>query len=159
MCVTIEDNHHCLWHHTMVIDIVKCLLSSGADINLRNENGRSPLFLASKSGCYDIVILLTEHGALREENVISQHKTFSNGAKYDESPTESITLLMLISRKNHSKEKQEEEKEAIYVPKVQEEREETILTREQEETEEIIYIGETKEEKDKTTEGRKEQKK
>jgi hypothetical protein len=29
-------------------DVVKCLLSSGADINLRDEDGHSPLFALSK---------------------------------------------------------------------------------------------------------------
>jgi ankyrin repeat protein len=31
-------------------DVVKCLLSSSADINLRDENGQSPLFTASMHG-------------------------------------------------------------------------------------------------------------
>ena len=43
---------------------------------------------------------------------------------------------------SHSTEKQEE---AIYAPKVQEGKEETILTREHEEKEEIISMRETKE--------------
>ena len=140
-------------------DVVKCLLSAGAYINLRNENGQSPLFVASSSGYYDIVILLTAHGALLDENV----KTISKGTKDDKFPAYRTTLLYPrgypeeeISR---STEKQEEEKEATCVPKVQEEKEERIPTREKEETEEIISIGETKEEKDKTTEGRKENKK
>jgi len=50
---------------------------------------------------------------------------------------------------SHSKERQGEEKYAIYVPKVQEGKEETILTREKGETEEIIYQREAKEERDK----------
>ena len=45
-----------------------------------------------------------------------------------------------IQRKNKKK---EEEKEVIYVPKVQEGKEDTIFTRKQEE---IIYIREVKEE-------------
>ena len=81
----------------------------------------------------------------------AQYKTISKGTKDDESPTDSIALLNLcgypeeeISR---SKEKQGEEKDAICVTKVQEGKEETILTREMEETEEIIYQRETKQEK------------
>ena len=47
---------------------------------------------------------------------------------------------------SHLKEKQVEEKEVIYLPKVQEAKEEIIFTREQEETEEIIHIREAREE-------------
>ena len=48
---------------------------------------------------------------------------------------------MWISRRKirHSIEKREEENEAIYLPKVQEGKEETMHTREQEGKEEIIY--------------------
>jgi ankyrin repeat protein len=37
-------------------DVVKCLLSSGADINLRNKGGESPLFAASYHGHCDVDI-------------------------------------------------------------------------------------------------------
>lgn len=60
------DNHHCF------CDVLRCLLSYGADINLRDQDGQSPLFVASFSGYYDIVILLTAYGALRNENVKAQ---------------------------------------------------------------------------------------
>jgi ankyrin repeat protein len=36
-------------------DVIKCLLSSGADINLRNKGGESPLFIASQKGECDFV--------------------------------------------------------------------------------------------------------
>ena len=71
ICVMYEDNHNCLYHQrkdTVVLlnvylvlvhdengqsplfaasmfgscDVVKCLLSSGADVNLCERNGRSP---------------------------------------------------------------------------------------------------------------------
>jgi hypothetical protein len=73
----------------------------------------------------------------------------SDGTKDDESPVDSITLLNPCGYPeiSHSKEKQKEKKEAIYVLIVEEEKEEAIITREQAGTEEIIYIGETKEEK------------
>jgi len=58
---------------------------------------------------------------------------------------------------SRSKEKQEKEKEAIYIAKVQEEKGEKTFTREQEEKEEIIYTRETKEENEKTIDRRKEQ--
>ena len=69
---------------------------------------------------------------------------------------------MWISRRRNKSLKREVErrkKDTICIWKIQEGKEETILTREKEETAEIIYLGETREEKDKTTEGRKEQKK
>ena len=140
-------------------DVVKCLLSSGADINLRDKDGHLPKFVALSSKYYDIFALFNAH----EENVKAQYKTSYTGTKDDEFLADSTTLLNTCGypeeQISHSKEKQGKEKEAICIPKVQEGKEETILTREQEETEEIISIGETKEEKDKTTEGRKEQKK
>jgi hyperpolarization activated cyclic nucleotide-gated potassium channel 4 len=42
---------------------VKCLLSSGADINLCDEDGCSPLSVASWKGEYDIVKCLLSSGA------------------------------------------------------------------------------------------------
>ena len=67
-----------------------------------------------------------------EPYVKAQYKTISKGTKDDESPTDSIALLNLCGYPeeeiSHQTEKQEEEKEAINVPKVQEEKEETILT-------------------------------
>jgi ankyrin repeat protein len=101
-------------------DVVKCLLSSGADINLRDEGGQSPLFVATFAGYYDIVRLIEAHGALRKE-IVEDSNAFLNTCGY---PEEEI---------RHSIEKREEEKEAIYLPKVQEGKEETMHTREQEE--------------------------
>jgi ankyrin repeat protein len=49
-------------------DVVKCLLSSGADINFCDKRGQSPSNVASYYGYHDIVRLLTAHGALRDEN-------------------------------------------------------------------------------------------
>jgi ankyrin repeat protein len=44
--------HHALFTASMYgrCDVLKCLLSSGADFNLRDENGQSPLFTASMHG-------------------------------------------------------------------------------------------------------------
>ena len=134
-------------------DVVKCLLSSDADINLNNEDGQSPLFVASSFGYYNIVILLTAHGALREENVKTQYKTISKRTNDSEIFADSNPCGYPEEEIRHSTEKQEEEKEAIYILKVQEGKEETILTREQEE----MYRRETKEGNDETIEGRKEQ--
>jgi ankyrin repeat protein len=44
-------------------DVVKCLLSSGADINLRDQLGRSPLFEASCKRECDVVKCLLSSGA------------------------------------------------------------------------------------------------
>jgi ankyrin repeat protein len=44
-------------------DVVECLLSSGGDINLRNEDGHSPLFAASSKGESDVVKHLLSSGA------------------------------------------------------------------------------------------------
>jgi hypothetical protein len=77
-----------------------------------------------------IVRLLEAHGALRKE-IVEDSNALLNTCGYSE---EEI---------RHPIEKREEEKEAIYLPKVQEGKEETILTREEHEAkEEIIYIRE-----------------
>jgi ankyrin repeat protein len=47
----------------VLCDLVKCLLSSGADINLRDEGGRSPLFTASYYGRCNVVKCLLSSGA------------------------------------------------------------------------------------------------
>jgi ankyrin repeat protein len=44
-------------------DVVKCLLSSGADINLRNKGGETPLFAASVYGHCDVLKCLLSSGA------------------------------------------------------------------------------------------------
>jgi ankyrin repeat protein len=47
----------------LVCHTVKCLLSSGADINLCDKQGQSPLFLASMAGHCDVVKCLLSSGA------------------------------------------------------------------------------------------------
>jgi ankyrin repeat protein len=44
-------------------DVVKCLLSSGADINLRDDDGQLPLSVASKEGHFDVVKCLLSSDA------------------------------------------------------------------------------------------------
>ena len=44
-------------------DVVKCLLSSGADINLCDKDGESPLFAASGLEECDVVKCLLSSGA------------------------------------------------------------------------------------------------
>jgi ankyrin repeat protein len=43
-------------------DVVKCLLSSGAEINLSDRNGQSPLFIASMFEYCDVVKCLISSG-------------------------------------------------------------------------------------------------
>jgi ankyrin repeat protein len=52
-------------------DVVKCLLSSGADINLCDEDGKSPLYIASEEGECDVVKSLLSSGA----NILHLHHT------------------------------------------------------------------------------------
>ena len=44
------------------IDLVKKLLSYGADVNAKNNDGWTPLHYASRNGHTEIVKLLLEHG-------------------------------------------------------------------------------------------------
>ena len=44
-------------------DLVKKKIESGADVNVKNNNGYTPLFLASEKGYTEIVKLLLEYGA------------------------------------------------------------------------------------------------
>jgi ankyrin repeat protein len=62
------------------MDIVKYLLSSGADINLGKERGQSPLLIASQRGHCDVVEYLLSSGAdinLRDEGGQSSLFNFS----------------------------------------------------------------------------------
>jgi hypothetical protein len=49
-------------------DVVKCLLSSGADINLCDKQGQSPLFVASMEEHCDVVKCLFSSGASLSEH-------------------------------------------------------------------------------------------
>ena len=54
------DNNHCVYHQRKENVIFKCLLSSGADINVCDEDGQSPLCIASWKGkCDDVKHLLS----------------------------------------------------------------------------------------------------
>ena len=44
------------------IDLVKKKIESGADVNIKDNDGNSPLILASSEGCIEIVKLLIDHG-------------------------------------------------------------------------------------------------
>ena len=142
-------------------DIVLFLLQNGADVNICDVGNESPLYVASFYGHCDIVRLLIAHGALSAGNTKSLVKTISKRNKGYEIFSFSNALLNPCGypeeKISHSKEKQEEEKEGIYVAKAQEGKEETVFTREQEEKEEIIYTRETKEENEETIDRRKEQ--
>jgi ankyrin repeat protein len=141
-------------------DIALFLLQNGADVNISDVDKKLSLYVASSSGHYTIVRLLIAHGALSAGNAKSQFKTISKRTNGNEIFSDSNALLNPCGypeeKISHSKEKQEEEKEGIYVAKVQEGKEETVFTREQEEKEEIIYTRETKE-NDEIIDRRKEQ--
>jgi len=142
-------------------DIALFLLQNGADVNISDIDNKSPLHVTSSSGHCDIVTLLIAHGALSAGNAKSQFKTISKRTKGNKMFSDSNALLNPCGypeeKISHSKEKQEEEKDGIYIPKVQEGKEETVFTREQEEKEEIIYSREIKEKNEETIDRRKEQ--
>jgi ankyrin repeat protein len=121
-------------------DIVLFLLQKGADVNISDVNKKSSLYVASSSGHFTIIKLLIAHGALSAGNAKSQFKTISKRTNGNEIFSDSNALLNPCrypeEKISRSKEKQEEEKEGIYVAKAQEGKEETVFTREQEEKEE-----------------------
>jgi ankyrin repeat protein len=121
-------------------DIVLFLLQKGADVNISDVNKKSSLYVASSSGHFAIIKLLIAHGALSAGNAKSQFKTISKRTNGNKIFSDSNALLNPCrypeEKISHSKEKQKEEKEGIYAPKVQEGKEETVFTREQEEKEE-----------------------
>jgi len=45
------------------IDVVECLLSLGADTEVKDEKGMTALMIASLEGKFDVVRLLLDHGA------------------------------------------------------------------------------------------------
>ena len=50
-------------HHFKGSSVVRLLLEHGADTNVQNRHGRTPLHFASFSGAVEVVPLLLEHGA------------------------------------------------------------------------------------------------
>jgi ankyrin repeat protein len=44
-------------------DVAELLIAKGADVNVKNNQGRTPLSLAKKKGHNEIVELLRKHGA------------------------------------------------------------------------------------------------
>ncbi|KAG5468815.1 hypothetical protein CUR178_01651 [Leishmania enriettii] len=44
-------------------DVLSCLVSAGADLNVRNARQETPLYSAAKAGCHDTVYLLLEANA------------------------------------------------------------------------------------------------
>jgi len=67
-------------------DVVKYLLSSGADINLRNKRGQSPLYIASEEGhCHVVKCLLSSCADinLRDEDGQSSLFVASSSGYYD----------------------------------------------------------------------------
>jgi ankyrin repeat protein len=50
-------------YQEVIISVLQFLLERGADINVRNRFGETPLHLASFNGVLEVVRLLLEHGA------------------------------------------------------------------------------------------------
>ena len=64
LCMAIEKNHFIIHEPKKKSkEIVKYLLDSGAEINLSNDNGDTPLMIALKNNALDIAELLIEHHA------------------------------------------------------------------------------------------------
>lgn len=56
---------HYLLHYSVLnnqLDIAKLLVTAGSVVNLRDDNGNTPLILAAKNGQVDIAKFLIEHG-------------------------------------------------------------------------------------------------
>jgi ankyrin repeat protein len=49
--------------NSKAVSVVRLLLEHGADINVQNDNDRTPLFWASYNGALEVVRVLLEHGA------------------------------------------------------------------------------------------------
>jgi ankyrin repeat protein len=47
-------------------DIIELLLAHGADVNARDEDGRTAIFRLAEDGCGDLIQLLLSHGAKKE---------------------------------------------------------------------------------------------
>ena len=137
-------------------DIVTDLVAHNADVNFTDPYNYSPLYTAANMGHYDIVLFLLQKGAdvdISDLNNKSPLYVASSSGHCD-----IVELLIAHGALSAGNTKaQEEEKEAIYIPKVQEESETTTFTREQEENEEIIYRRETKEENKESIDRRIEQ--
>jgi ankyrin repeat protein len=92
------------------VDIAQQLMDGGADVNVKNENGYSPLHKAAFWGRPGIAKLLIEHGAdINAENnagatplkvAINSNKTEvadllrQHGAKFTEIETEALQKLL-----------------------------------------------------------------
>ena len=63
-CQVVTDSLHFTSQHSMtIVDVVNFLVSSGYDVNERNECGKSPLHAACYNGNIDIVKVLLHHNA------------------------------------------------------------------------------------------------
>ncbi len=51
------------WLRAGCVDVARILLTHGADVNSKNENGLTPLHLASQLGFTELIRVLVEHGA------------------------------------------------------------------------------------------------
>ena len=52
-----------LWRMDTYTSMTNFLISNGAEVNISDENGQTPLYIASRNGCLESVKHLIENGA------------------------------------------------------------------------------------------------
>jgi ankyrin repeat protein len=77
------------------MDVIKCLLSSRANINLRDKPGQSPLFVASQKGHCNIVKCLVSSGA-----EINLRDIWDQSPLFIASPSNSKRVFSMTSKPN-----------------------------------------------------------
>eukprot|EP00210_Caulerpa_lentillifera_P006979 g6674.t1 len=73
-------------------DITSCIISKGADINAKNQDGESPVFLATKNNCVDSLRVLLEAGA--DPNVKTESENYALHEAVNEGYVEAVMLLL-----------------------------------------------------------------
>jgi ankyrin repeat protein len=90
------ETHHCimLLHSNGHIEIARLLLQNGADVNVRNNYGSTPLHCAAYNGHIDILHLLFENGADLEAQSNNGERALHYAARFGHLPI----IQDLISR-------------------------------------------------------------
>ena len=70
--VNLQDNDGgAVLHEVRSPEVTEFFLANGADVNVLDGKGRTPLDCANINGFDDIALLLQEHGAVPSESMIS----------------------------------------------------------------------------------------